>query len=100
MKAKALGPGAMGGVDPVDVDPMDATEARIQAVGQRPEIAAALRDLAPIDREVLLLYCFADLDYHEIADVLDLPFGTVSSKMHRIRRKLRRRLGTSAGGDA
>ena len=92
---------ARSGIDPVDLDPMDPTEARIQAVGARPELAAALRDLAPVDREVLLLYCFADLDYHEIADVLDLPFGTVSSKMHRIRRKLRRRLGqASPGGDS
>ena len=88
------------GVDPIDLDPMDRAETRVQAAEQRPEISAALRDLAPIDREVLLLYCFADLDYQEIADVLDLPFGTVSSKMHRIRRKLRRRLGPAASGDA
>jgi RNA polymerase sigma factor (sigma-70 family) len=87
---------ALSGIDPVETNPMDAAEARLFAADEWPRVAAALRDLTPIDRDVLFLYCFGDLDYQDIAEALGLPFGTVSSKMHRIRRKIRRRLAEPA----
>jgi RNA polymerase sigma factor (sigma-70 family) len=83
---------ARTGTDPLDLDPMRAAEGRLVAAGEWPRVADALRRLTPIDREVLLLHCFAELDYAEIGRTLGLPVGTVSSKMNRIRRKLRRRL--------
>jgi RNA polymerase sigma factor (sigma-70 family) len=83
---------ARTGVDPLELDPMRAAEARMAAEGEWPRVADALRRLTPIDREVLLLHCFAELDYAEIGRTLGLPVGTVGSKMNRIRRKLRRRL--------
>lgn len=53
-------------------------------------ILAALADQPEIDREVLLLFAWEDLGYAEIADVLDIPVGTVKSRLNRIRQKLRR----------
>jgi RNA polymerase sigma-70 factor (ECF subfamily) len=40
-------------------------------------------------REILVLYHFEHLKYAEIADVLDVPIGTVMNRIFRARRKLR-----------
>jgi RNA polymerase sigma-70 factor (ECF subfamily) len=94
---RALDVLARSGDDPLDDDAFRQADSRLLAEAERPRLAAALRDLAPIDREVLLLHCLADLDYRDIAAVLDLPVGTVASKLSRARRKLRAHLG--APGD-
>lgn len=44
-------------------------------------------------REVFLLYTFQGLKYREIAGLLDIPLGTVMSRLHAARRRLRRDLG-------
>jgi DNA-directed RNA polymerase specialized sigma24 family protein len=41
------------------------------------------------DRDVLLLHAWGDLDYEGIAQALDLPIGTVRSRLNRARRLLR-----------
>jgi RNA polymerase sigma-70 factor (ECF subfamily) len=89
---------ARTGVDPTADDPMRAADARLFAADQWPQLAAGLAELDPVDRDILLLYCFAELDYQEIAAALELPVGTVSSKMSRLRRKLRARLGDRSEG--
>lgn len=89
---------ARSGVDPLELDPMRAAEGRLAAREEWPRVADALRRLTPVDREVLLLHCFAELDYAEIGRTLGLPVGTVGSKMNRIRRKLRRRLHDPGAG--
>jgi RNA polymerase sigma factor (sigma-70 family) len=88
---------ARTGVDPLDVDPMRAAEGRLLAEREWPRVADAVRTLTPVDRDVLFLYCFAELDYADIGRTLGLPVGTVASKMSRVRRKLRRRLGAPEG---
>jgi len=40
-------------------------------------------------REVLFLYAFGELTYREIADTLDIPLGTVQSRLGRARAALR-----------
>lgn len=45
--------------------------------------------LEPEWREVLVLRYFEDLTYEEVADVLDIPLGTVKSRLNRARRALR-----------
>ena len=40
-------------------------------------------------REVLVMYHFEHLKYQEIADVLDIPIGTVMNRIFRARKKLR-----------
>jgi RNA polymerase sigma factor (sigma-70 family) len=54
-----------------------------------PAVAAALGALKPADRETLLLFAWADLDYDQIAEALRVPVGTVRSRLNRARRQLR-----------
>jgi RNA polymerase sigma-70 factor (ECF subfamily) len=76
----ALAPGTGEG-EPGVLDPE--TSARL---------VAGLEQLDDYDREALLLYAWGELKYHEIADVLGIPVGTVRSRIHRARRKLREAL--------
>jgi RNA polymerase sigma factor (sigma-70 family) len=48
----------------------------------------ALETLQEEYQLVLLLWAVEDLSYKEIADVLDVPIGTVMSRLHRARQKL------------
>lgn len=54
-----------------------------------PRLAAALAGLSREERDVLLLYTWADMSYDEIADALNVPVGTVRSRLHRARERLR-----------
>lgn len=49
----------------------------------------ALGELPGIYREVLVLYHFEHRKYTEIADILDLPLGTVMNRIFRARKRLR-----------
>ncbi len=53
------------------------------------QLHAALDQLTPLYRDVLVLYHFEHLKYQEIADLLDIPIGTVMNRIFRARRKLR-----------
>jgi RNA polymerase sigma-70 factor (ECF subfamily) len=55
-------------------------------------IRAALSHLDAEAREVLLLREVEDLSYEDMAEVLDVPVGTVRSRLHRARAELRRRM--------
>ena len=52
-------------------------------------LVEALVALDAGDREALLLFAWADLSYEEIATALEIPLGTVRSRIHRARRVLR-----------
>lgn len=52
-------------------------------------VAATLLDLNQDDRNLILLYAWAELSYEELAEALDLPLGTVRSRLSRTRSKLR-----------
>jgi RNA polymerase sigma-70 factor (ECF subfamily) len=58
----------------------------------RVRLVEALANLDARDREALLLFAWADLSYEEIATALEIPVGTVRSRIHRARRVLRGRL--------
>jgi RNA polymerase sigma factor (sigma-70 family) len=57
------------------------------------EIARSLRRLARRDREPFVLFVWADLSYEEIATALDIPIGTVRSRINRARRHMQNDLG-------
>lgn len=59
-------------------------------------VAAALDALDDPFREVLVLSVAAELNYREIAKLIDCPVGTVMSRMARARRMLRERLAAYA----
>jgi RNA polymerase sigma factor (sigma-70 family) len=66
---------------------------RVAAGVVQRELAAALRDLKPGDRDVLLLVALADLGYAEVAVALGIPEGTVASRLNRARKSVRAALG-------
>jgi RNA polymerase sigma-70 factor (ECF subfamily) len=53
----------------------------------------ALAELPPELREPLLLHTVSGMKYREIADALDLPIGTVTSRIHAARQELQEALG-------
>lgn len=53
----------------------------------------AISELPDDQREVLLLVCVEELSYRDAAAVLDLPIGTVMSRLARARKKLCDKLG-------
>jgi RNA polymerase sigma-70 factor (ECF subfamily) len=55
-------------------------------------VEAALRDLPEQQRRVVGLVDIDGLTYEEAATVLEVPVGTVMSRLHRARRRLRSRL--------
>jgi RNA polymerase sigma-70 factor (ECF subfamily) len=74
-------------------DPADSTD-RVAAQALRGPLAAALAGLKPRDRDVLLLFAWEQLGYEEIAAVLDVPVGTVRSRLNRARRQTRAALSS------
>ncbi|MGZ0151024.1 RNA polymerase sigma factor [Kribbella sp. WER1] len=77
-----------------DLDLLDAeVAARVDAASASRLLTGVLARLRPAERDVLLLYAWEDLSYTEIAQALDLPVGTVRSRLHRARRALRSALG-------
>jgi RNA polymerase sigma-70 factor, ECF subfamily len=52
-------------------------------------VAERVGQLPVGERDALLLYAWEDLTYDEIAVVLDIPVGTVRSRLNRARRRLR-----------
>ncbi len=56
------------------------------------EVKQALDDLTPEYRSVLLLWATEEMSYHEIAEALGLPIGTVMSRLHRARSQLTKAL--------
>jgi RNA polymerase sigma-70 factor (ECF subfamily) len=55
-------------------------------------VEAALRQLVPEHRAVVILKDFDGRRYEEIAAILSVPIGTVRSRLHRARSELRDRL--------
>jgi RNA polymerase sigma-70 factor (ECF subfamily) len=56
------------------------------------EVRRALASLSPEYRAVVVLHDLQDLDYAAVAAALDVPVGTVKSRLHRARLELARAL--------
>jgi len=79
--------------EPPDPMALDELEEELTAVEQE------LARLPAIEREALTLFYLRELSLQEIAQALDIPVGTVKSRLHRARRMLRREL-TGKGDDS
>ncbi|WP_043495733.1 RNA polymerase sigma factor [Streptomyces viridosporus] len=88
---------ARTGHDPVADSWTDSADDRLAAEAAARPLAGALARLSAGDRHVLLLFAWADLGYQEIAEALDIPVGTVRSRLNRARRKLRAATGAASG---
>jgi RNA polymerase sigma-70 factor (ECF subfamily) len=71
----------------------DEVTAKVSAEGVKGTLAKAVAALSADQRDVLLLVVLSGLSYEEVAQALDVPFGTVSSRLNRARKKLRKALG-------
>ncbi|MCO5970438.1 RNA polymerase sigma factor [Actinoallomurus soli] len=71
----------------------DRVAAQVSAEHERSRLAQAVGALSADQRDVLLLVVLADLTYDEVAQALDVPYGTVASRFSRARAKLRKALG-------
>lgn len=79
-----------GATEPADPDSVaqDAPELGVLQV--------ALNELPEIYRTPIILYYLDDLDYRDIADMMEVPIGTIMSRLARAKEKLRERLDPHA----
>jgi RNA polymerase sigma-70 factor (ECF subfamily) len=75
----------------------DRSDARVSAQSSRAGLAQALASLPGRQRDVVLLHAWAELDYEQIAIALNIPIGTVRSRLHRARAALREALDEEGG---
>lgn len=76
------------GIQPMDERPEDIVLGRMTA----DDVIGALDDLSDDFRQVVLLADVEGFSYREIAEILDIPVGTVMSRLFRARRKLQKGL--------
>jgi RNA polymerase sigma factor (sigma-70 family) len=83
--------------EPEVPDHADRVAAGVTAQATRALLDAALAALPAGDRDVLLLIAWEQLTYQEVSRALAIPAGTVRSRLHRARTKVRQVLaGTGA----
>ena len=96
---KAVGDGEMIEV----ADDADSPQETVERTEQQEAVQKALATLSEEYREVLLLRYMEELDYAEIAEVLQLPSGTVKSRINRAKAALKAALlksGNIFGGSS
>jgi RNA polymerase sigma-70 factor (ECF subfamily) len=74
-----------------------ATRASSTAVERKIDVMQVLDAMSPAHREVLVLREIRGLSYEEMAQVLDVPRGTVESRLSRARAEFRERYAGNAG---
>jgi RNA polymerase sigma factor (sigma-70 family) len=67
-------------------------ESRIEAHARAPEIFEALASIGRRERELILLFAWAELSYGEIAEALSIPVGTVKSGISRARNQVQSKI--------
>ena len=67
----------------------DTLEDPAAAVANREQLERAFRTLSAEQRAAIVLQYYRGLSLNEIADVLDVPIGTVRSRLHYAKRALR-----------
>ena len=82
--------------DPGALVPIDETPESLCISRENQRLLRQLVDALPEPlRQVLVLNSFDELSYEEIARILDIPLGTVSSRIYSARKKLLKQLAAS-----
>jgi len=81
-------------VDDREASPFD----RAAHADLRGDLEAALAQLRPEYRRMVIMRYLEDLSYEDIAEVLDLPLGTVKSHLHRARAEMARLMARGGWG--
>lgn len=85
--------GAYDMLPDVSLDPLQ----RMMRAEQQASLRAAVRELSDAHRRILRLRDRDDLSYAEIAAILEVPIGTVRSRVHNARAALARGLAVRSG---
>lgn len=82
-----------------DIDENITTDLRVESLQDMigDEVANALNSLAVDFRTIIILCDLEGFTYEEMAKILDIPIGTVRSRLHRARNLLKDKLRTYAG---
>lgn len=64
------------------------SEERLDAASFSAALVDALENLNEGDRDILLMHAWEELSYKQIAEALDIPVGTVSSRLSRARARV------------
>jgi len=83
----------MGGFDLVEIRNSELPEELAQSRLEYERLIKAMNSLDSKHRPALILRYFNDLSYDEIAQVLDIPLGTVKSRINQALKSLRGQLG-------
>ena len=83
----------ISGEDNLDEIPASTSD---EAAEQRSELSAVLSTLPDQHREILLMRFVDDMDLKEIAAALNIPLGTIKSRLHRALNTLRKDKRTRA----
>ena len=78
---------------------IDRVAERVDAGSDARAVLAAVAALESADRELLVLIVWEELRHDEVAQVLGIPIGTVRSRLHRIRRQLRKSMSEATPAD-
>lgn len=70
-------------------DSLDGRQCR-DALETRIDLVRALQRLTPAHREIAVLFYVEDMDYRELASALEIPQGTVMSRLARARAELQK----------
>ena len=85
------------GTEPLDASDFSRPGHALERAEQERDVQSALNRLSPDHRLVLILKDMEELKYETIADMLELPIGTVRSRIHRARMELRTLLQREEG---
>ena len=75
-------------------DPADDVAGRVDDERRMAEVLSVIDRLPAGERDVVALVVWEELDYETAAAALDIPVGTVRSRLHRARRRLSTSLAT------
>lgn len=76
----------------IDTEPVEQSTAGPEQYIFLAELQAALDELPPDQHEIILLVALEGLRYHEVAQILGIPEGTVMSRLARARQRMRERV--------
>jgi RNA polymerase sigma-70 factor (ECF subfamily) len=78
-----------GGIDPLDESDSVRPGHALEQAEQERRIRKALNQLSPEHRAVLILKDMEGQKYEVMAEILEVPIGTIRSRLHRARTELR-----------
>lgn len=64
------------------IEPDQHTKLEVKALGE------AMQHISPDHKEILVMVCVKGMQYQEVADILQIPVGTVRSRLSRARNQL------------